>query len=90
MTLKTGDTLRIRPAGSTENEWARAVVMLASENGRSVAIAADEHFMRTSTGTWIGGIIPLSIDYEAETIADLLGNKYEVEVRDDAARKADA
>jgi hypothetical protein len=75
--LAQGDTVRIRPTGSTENEWARAVVAFSSENGRSIAIAPDEHLMRTSTGTWLGGIIPLNIDYEAETVADLLGNECE-------------
>ena len=78
--LKTGDTVRIRPAASTENEWSRGMVVMASENGRSIAVVADEHVMRTSTGTWLGGTIPLSIDYEAETVTDLVGNEYEIEV----------
>jgi hypothetical protein len=75
----TGDRVRIRPAGSSNDEWNYAKVMIASENGRSIAVAPEECVMKTSVGAWLAGIVPLSIDFERETVTDLIGNEYELE-----------
>lgn len=79
MPIKTGDLVRVRPAESA-GEWCRAVVELASGNGKSVALRL-EGAVRAGGGL-VMGILPLTIDYEAETVTSLLGDEYEIEVND--------
>lgn len=75
-TLKRGDFIRIR--AERESEWTPAMVTLASENGRSVFIMFSGALRDGEGGAHIG-MAPLSVDYERETVEDLMGNRYEVE-----------
>jgi predicted transcriptional regulator len=76
--LKTGDIVRVRPTVPTQ-EWVEGVVTIASSNGQSVMISLDSA-VRTVNGTYIN-MLPLSIDYAAQTVTDLFGgNECEIEV----------
>jgi hypothetical protein len=76
--LKTGQRVRIRSTVAG-GDWAEGVVALASGNGESVGLLLDVP-VRIPAGI-IGGALPLLIDYEAETVEDLFGNSYVIDVR---------
>ena len=77
--LAAGDLVRIRLAGSSD-EWTRGVVAVASDSNPSSVGLMVEGMVRSNTGGWIGGGLPLFVDYEAQTVTSLLGDEYEVEV----------
>lgn len=83
--LKKGDMVRVRLMG-TEDEWCWAVVEIASVDGRSVALNLKG--MVHGGGGVIAGMLPLNVDYEAETVTNLFGDEYEMEIRK-SAEKAD-
>ena len=61
-------------------------ICLASENGASIAVALDEDdvCIRMANGSQvIAPMLALSIDYESETVTDLFGNDWYVEVADE-------
>jgi hypothetical protein len=79
--LKRGDYVRVRLAGTTD-EWAEAFVALASEsNPSSVMLLFNGGAVRTRAGGSFLNGLPLSIDYENETVRGLTGDDYEMEVR---------
>lgn len=79
--MRKGMPVRVRLEG-TEDEWVRGVVLLASENGASVAIGLDG--MVRAGGGYAGGVLLIDIDYDAETVTSLMGDRYEIEVADTA------
>ena len=76
--MDKGDAIRVRKIG-TDDEWCAATVILVSPNGNSVALELCG-FVHAAGGGIIGGVLPLLIDYEAETVNGLDGCEYEVEV----------
>lgn len=75
--LRTGD--RVRVHSEATEEWTEAVVVVASENGKSVGLRFDGVIKLPGGGLVANGLM-LSIDYEKETITDLFGNELEMEV----------
>ncbi len=78
--LHKGEPVRVRAAG-TDDEWMNALVVLSSENGRSVALAL-QGMVRAGAGhmAYVGNFLPLSVDYERETVTSPMGDEYELEV----------
>ena len=74
--LIQGEVVRVRKCGYSE--WTRGVVELVSPNGKSVALAI-EQFIPARDG-FVGGVLPLLIDYENERIEGLDDTEYEIEV----------
>ena len=77
--LVKGDHIRIRLADSGD-EWVRGRVIIASESNPSSVGLMVEGMVRTLEGGWIGGGLPLFVDYQEETVVSLLGDRYEIEV----------
>lgn len=75
--LRTGDQIRLR--NRPADGWTEATVILASPNGRSVGIEIHQP-LRSGTGLYAGGAVPLIIDYGQQTVSDLMGEQYQVEV----------
>ena len=75
--LKRGDFVRIRRAGHNK-DWCTATVFLASPNGKSVLLALNGFVRARLRGTYVGGVMPLTVD--SELVTDLSGTEYEVEV----------
>jgi hypothetical protein len=79
--LQRGDRVRVRKA-ETSDDWVPGRVILASENGQAVGLLLDG--MVRAAGGFVGGALPLMIDYERETVRGVLdGTGYEIEVRDE-------
>lgn len=80
--LKKGEIIRIRPKRDDDGgEWVLGSVALASgTNPSSVALMLEGPLCVGGCGVWLGGGVPLMIDYEAETVKDLIGNEYELQV----------
>jgi hypothetical protein len=78
MTLHKGQTVRVRLAG-TSDEWCGATVAIASGNGISIGLWLDAA-VRTSSGGFIAGLLPLFIDSEKQSVKGLFGDEYEIEV----------
>ena len=77
--LTKGQLVRLRLAG-TSDEWARGAVILASGgNPQSVGLMV-EGMVRSAGGAWVGGGLPLMVDYDAETVTSLIGDEYELEI----------
>jgi hypothetical protein len=76
--LRKGLVVRLRLAGS-HDEWCAGFIELASDNGKSISVTLVGGMVRGARGMY-GGIIPLSVDYEAETVEALWGDEYEMEV----------
>lgn len=76
--LCAGDRVRVRAAASTD-EWCEASVLFASDNGKSVALSL-MGMVRGGKGLYLGGTLPLYVDYEREIIMDLAGNHFDLEV----------
>lgn len=64
-----------------EDEWCEGRVALVSANGKSVAFELTGGGVRTASGGLILCVLPVAVDYEAETFTGLDGTEYEVEVR---------
>jgi hypothetical protein len=78
--LKTGDIVRLRRS-ETDEEWTQARVKIASSNGKSVLLELGDGVRTNTGGLYAGGMMPLSIEPENETVRDLItGTFYEVEV----------
>jgi hypothetical protein len=81
--LIRGQHVRIR-ALNTSDDWCEAIVVVIS-NGpavRSVELAL-ECMVRAGDG-FIGGDLPLFVDFEQETVKGLDDQEYEIEVADAA------
>ena len=78
MTLTKGQTVRVRLAG-TSDEWCSGTEAVASQNGLSVGLWLDTA-VRTSSGGFIAGALPLFVDYEKGSVTGLFGDEYEIEV----------
>lgn len=76
--LKRGDYVRVRLEGR-DDDWTPAFVALASPAKPSSVVLFLDGPVRASGGI-IANILPLSIDYEAETVTSLMGDSYEIEV----------
>jgi hypothetical protein len=81
VTLIKGQTVRVRLAG-TSDDWCQASVAVASGNGISVGLWLD-HVVRTSSGGFIGGSLPLFI--ENGSVKSIFGDEYEIEVSEKPA-----
>lgn len=77
--LTEGRRLRVRRL-DTDDEWCEGHVVLASSNGKSVAVELRGGMVRTRDGGLIGCVLPLSVDYEQQTVTGLEGTEYEVEL----------
>lgn len=75
--LRKGDVVRVRHVG--DSEWCIARVAIASANGKSVALYLDDA-VRANDGI-IAGVLPLNINFEAESVTGLTGDEYEIEVK---------
>ena len=74
--LKKGDTVRVRLAG-TSDEWCECQVILVSENGGAIILAAGS-LVPDGHGGFINGL-PLTADYSKGTLTSLFGAEYELE-----------
>lgn len=79
--LKKGDVVRVRWTG--RQEWINGKVVLASENGKSVAVELETPVARA--GRFTAKYLPLSLD-ETGRCTDLTGDEYELEVKDSSQR----
>jgi hypothetical protein len=59
-------------------------VVLASNTNPSSVMLMFSGAVRAKSGLLVGGL-NLSIDYQAETVESLLGDEYEIQVRDEQA-----
>lgn len=75
MTLKKGQVIRVRLAG-TSDEWCPGTVGIASGNGLSIGLWLDDA-VRTSSGGFIAGSLPLLI--EQGKALSFFGDEYEIE-----------
>jgi hypothetical protein len=79
--LKRGDIVRVRLAG-TDDDWTTAEVALASEsNPSSVMLELIDGVVRTPNGGLFIGGLPLTVDYEAETVESLVGDYYDIDIQ---------
>jgi len=86
--LRTGERIRVRPVIGRSvcgdqighGAWSEGTVALASKNGKSVAVDLDEGAARTGDGGMFIGPLLLMVDYEQETVQDLRGGQWEIEV----------
>jgi hypothetical protein len=76
--LKKGDVIRLRSEPS--DAWTPGLIVNANSDGRKVGVEIHGP-LRARDGSYVGGVVPLMIDYEAETVRDLAGDRFEVEVR---------
>jgi hypothetical protein len=77
--LRRGDLVRIRLAGSSD-EWVKGLVWVVSDTNPSSVGLMIEGMVRSSGGGWIGGGLPLLVDYDAGTVKSLIGDEYEIGV----------
>jgi len=78
--LRAGEAIRIRLAGSSD-EWIEGRDILASEGNPSSVGLMVSGMVRSGGGAWIGGGLPLIVDYEAQRVTSLIDDEYEIEVR---------
>jgi hypothetical protein len=78
MRLQAGNAVRIRYRES--DEWVPAMVALASDTNPSSVMLLLNGAVRSAAGI-IANALPLSIDYEAQTVISLFGDPYEIEVQ---------
>jgi len=76
--LKRGDQVRVRLDGS-DDDWTPAFVALASDSDPAAVMVLFSGAVRAMTGVIAGGL-PLTVDYEVETVVSLMGDFYEIEV----------
>jgi hypothetical protein len=75
--IKRGDYVRLRYREG--DEWVPAFVGLASDTNPSSVMLLFDGAVRSASGI-IANALPVSIDYEAQTVISLFGDAYEVEV----------
>jgi hypothetical protein len=66
----------------SEANGCEAFVGLASPQERSSVVLFLKGAVRTSNGGMILNVLPLTVDYAAQTITSLLGDQYEIEVQE--------
>jgi hypothetical protein len=81
MKLKVGDYVRIRL--NENDDWMDAFVRLASDTNPSSVLLLFDGAVRAGGGGLVFGGLPVTIDYEAQTVTSVLGDIYEIEVPDD-------
>lgn len=69
--------MRVRMGG--DDDWTPAFVVLASFTNPSSVMLILDGMVRAGEGC-IANVLPLAIDYEAETVVSLFGDSYEIEV----------
>lgn len=74
--LKRGDHVRVRPLN--KDLWCDGFVALASDTNPSSVMLMGAAFRTAGIGILCGGL-PLSVDYEQETVMSLFGDEYELE-----------
>lgn len=79
MKLTTGQRVRCMNA---ENEWMPGIVMFASDTQpQTVAVLfRDVQGIRMNGALAVTNMLPLTIDYEAETATDLWGSTWDIDV----------
>jgi hypothetical protein len=75
--LKRGDYVRVRL--NEGDDWTQALVAMASNSNPSSVILLFDGAVRTSGGFIVGGL-PLTINYETQAVSSLHGDSYEIEV----------
>lgn len=78
MGLTTGQLVRVRMA-DTSDDWCLAAVSVASNSEPVQSIALTLYDMVRAVDGVIGGVLPLTIDYEKQTVTSLFGDEYELE-----------
>lgn len=76
--LERNMRVRLRAEGLSD-EWCEGIVSVASTNGCSVGLLLDGAVRVPGGGMYVGAI-PLLIDYERETVEDLAGVRFELEL----------
>jgi hypothetical protein len=74
--LIKGEAVRVRKRGC--EEWTRAVVALVSPNGQSVALRVEG--LIPARGGFVGGVLPLLIDFDFDRIEGLDDTEYEIQL----------
>lgn len=76
--LTKGQIVRCR---SAECSLMGTVLMVSEGNVQSVAVRLDDiGAVRVNDGLMITDVLPLTINYETETVSDLWGNEWEIDV----------
>jgi hypothetical protein len=78
--LSVGEHIRVRLEGSSE--WTFGVVAVASDVNPQAVVLALDGVVRAPHRALVGNILPLTIDYDKETVISLVGGYYEIEVLD--------
>jgi len=76
--LERGDYVRVRQ--NERDEWTPALVGLASTSDPSSVMLLFNGAVRDGSGGFIANALPLTIDYEQETVISLFGVSYQIEV----------
>lgn len=77
--LKRWDRVRLRRLG-TQDEWCDGFVMLAG--GTSVLVFLRGILRTNPGGAYVGGFVPLTVDYDRGKIVDLVTDtEFEMEVQ---------
>ena len=82
--LQRRDHVRVRMRGS-DDDWTPAFVVLASEENPSSVMLLFDGPVRAMRGLMFNAL-PLTVDYEKETVVSLWGDDYEIEVEDKECR----
>lgn len=77
--LQRGNYVRVRMEGDAE--WIPAFVALASPSNPSSVMLMINGLVR-APGGYVGHALPLTINYESESVSGLLGGSYEIEVQE--------
>lgn len=79
--LKTGEIVRVRRA-HTDEDWCPAQIGLCSSSDKPTAsvVLILHGIVRAARGAFIGGVLPLTVDYDREMIIGLDEQEYEIEV----------
>lgn len=78
--LARGAHVRVRHVDDT-GDWCPAFVALASDNSPSSVMLILGGMVRAGEG-FMGGGLPLTVDYDTETATSLLGDEYEIEIEE--------
>jgi hypothetical protein len=76
--LQRGDYIRVRHRET--DDWVPAFVALASDTNPSSVMLMFDGAVRSAAGIIANGL-PLTIDYEAQTVVSLFGDFYEIEAQ---------
>lgn len=74
--LERGEYIRIRAASG--GEWCDGFVALASNGSKASVMVLLNGAVRAGSGVILNAL-PLTIDYDAQTVVSLLGDEYEIE-----------